>query len=214
MPHTLIFLTISAVFALVAAPEAVAADAGEPVVTVRRFEVPAPQPTRMMLNTAQAAKQPVSGASAVPLAAMPAPSPVSAPSGVIVAGSASAALEQPGMPDGAREAAVRNGVAVQVTPASAPVEAPAAVASPDLPVEPPPPVFQTMSQAAEAMAKGPGSLAAAPVLDEPTLSLYEQARAYVSANPKSIPIGVAILVLLAFGLRRAFSSRDDDDSDE
>lgn len=169
MPFIPLFMTTLAMAgALASSATAQAAPAAptDTVVPLRHVAVPPPGRARLTPNTAQlvVARAPASASSAqVP----------DRPAGP--ASAAPLALEQPGLPQTAREEARKNGVLASAVPATAatgvavalqPLAAPAAAEAPGsgAVAAPPPPVFQTMQQAAQAQAAPP--VTAAPALPD------------------------------------------------
>jgi hypothetical protein len=203
-----LFLTIAlAVAGALASPAVQAAPAADAVVQLRHFEVPAPARGRMTLNTAQ-----VFTPRAAPPQAGAAREPSATPAQVPSTPAAALTLEQPGLAPAAREEARKNGVPVLAASTSVPAipEIPPA-AAPGA-VTPPPPVFQTMQQAAQARATPAASLPpASEPAAAPALSWFEQAlawlRTHLPSAAASVPRVAAALGLLAFIVWRRRAAR-------
>lgn len=226
MTHTpRILFAIAALAGGVLATPAQADDTSpDAVVAVRRFEVPAPRSGFLRLNTVQrVVSEPTEvrpvGGNAQAVASQP---PVL---GGAVQSGPTLALEQPGLPPGAREEAGRIGVLPIRPAASEPAQpvAPAtivtgpavgATTSPDTAGVPPPPVFQTMKQAAIAVSASIPT-AIAPVAPEVRdTSWRAQALAFITGHPMALPGAALFLVLLAFLFKRSRANRGGHGDDE
>lgn len=195
----------------------------ETVVSVRRTAVPEPRSGDMRLNTARAASADTAIVRS-PGTTVPGTSNVIVPS---PAGSPVLNLEQQGVPPDARTAAQNTGV-VQIRPDVAPASdagSASQVSTPDASQNgsPPPPVYQTMKQAADAGVAETPSVPAmkmeAPVVVEPSLynqaeALYAQAVVLAKAYPLALPGFAVFVMLLAIMFKRSSSKRRSDESEQ
>jgi hypothetical protein len=211
------FIIIAALMGGALAIPAQASDPlSEEVVSVRRFDVPEPRGANLRLNTPKRPTALPVGTSVPAVAAQAGPLPVSTVTGnaAPVASGPVFTLEQPGLPPGARDAALNAAAPVAagtVTPAPGTlnpdaVEHPVAVADPAANAAglPPAPVFQTMKQAASAVPVDRViPTAIAPVAPEVVdTSLQGQVSAFITAYPMALPGGAIFLVFLAFLFKR------------
>jgi hypothetical protein len=219
--HTLLFLAAFSGSAF--SVPAYADDAvPEAVIALRHVAVPEPRNGDIRLNTA---KRATAETAIVRAPGSSAPGPIT---GIVTGASGSPVLnlEQQGISAEARAAAQLSGV-VQILPKATPsagaeAASPAPEAGPVQGGTPPPPVFQTMKQAAEATttdsAPLPSMKMEAPVVEEPSIYdqavvLYHKAVAVTRAYPLALP-GFAAFLVLVFLFKRLSSKRRRDDSEQ
>lgn len=230
MAHTpRIFFMIAALAGGVLATPAQADDTRpDAVVTGRHYEVPPPRSDYLRLNTAhQATLEPIVVRPVGGVAQVSPVVPVTPRTGgtIQVTPGSSLALNQPGLPSGAREEALGTTAAplqpvgnvptqpiaqLSSTVSASPVTAPAPAGREVEAGMPPPRVFQTMKQAANAAPTAPVTGVFAPTGPKVADTSWKgRALALITAYPMALPGCAMFLVLLAFLFKRSRVNRRD-----